>query len=160
MLLPPPAGAEICRLWQEKWTARKIAEPLDTSQQAVQAVVRKNGLGRRPRGSASQGELVAFKDAPIEAWQQAVIPDLESAAEEDGMSVRECRAFVTLCLLWKKPYASLAEFKTWLVEVTGYDPAELSAFLHRARDAGIVGPDEQSNPDAFTSLETGNAAER
>src|SRR5437667_12739940 len=75
--------AEICRLWQAQGTAKKIAEHLDITKSTANNVVYKNGLTRKPMRTV---ETVALADAPIEAWRQAVLPDLQQAAEEAGFS--------------------------------------------------------------------------
>ena len=124
--------AEICRLWQAQWTAAKIAEHLDVPAHTVAYVVRKNGLIRKPRRSRIV-ETVSLADAPIEAWRQAVLPELQQAAEADGLDDAWQRAFIILVLLRLKPYASLPEFEAWAREVTGYDPEEIALFLQRAK---------------------------
>ena len=62
--------AEICRLWQAQWTAKKIAEHLDVTKSTVNNVVYKNGLNRKPRRNV---ETVALADAPIEAWRAVAV---------------------------------------------------------------------------------------
>jgi hypothetical protein len=136
--------AEICRLWQAQWTGRKIAEHLGVPAHTIAYVVRKNGLTRKPRDIV---QTVALADAPVEAWQQAVLPELQQAAEADGLTDAWQRAFIIVVLLRLKPYASLAEFETWARQVTGYDPAEIALFLQRAKDGHIVCEDGQ--PDAL-----------
>jgi hypothetical protein len=143
--------AEICRLWQAQWPGTKISEHLDVTVSTVNNVVRKNGLVRKPR--ANVVETVALADAPVEAWQQAVLPELQQAAEADGLDDAWQRAFIIFVLLRWKPYASLAEFETWAREATGYDPEEIALFLQRAKDGHIVDEHGQPDPLAYTLVE-------
>jgi len=144
--------AEICRLWQAQWTARKIADHLDARAHTVAYVVRKNGLTRKPRGSRIV-ETVSLADAPIEAWQQAVLPDLEQAADDAGFSDIWRRALIILALLRLKPYTSLAEFEAWARDVTGYDPGEMALFLQRAKGGHILDENDQPDPRACELIE-------
>src|ERR1700730_12665679 len=144
--------AEICRLWQAQWTAAKIAEHLDVPAHTVAYVVRKNGLIRKPRGSRIV-ETVSLADAPIEAWRQAVLPDLEKAADTVGLIDASGRALVILGLLRLKPYASLAEFEAWVRNVTGYDPQEIALFLERSQNGHIVDEHGQPDPRAYALIE-------
>jgi hypothetical protein len=144
--------AEICRLWQAQWTARKIADHLDVRAHTVAYVVRKNGLIRKPRGSRIV-ETVALADAPVEAWQQAVLPDLDQAADDAGFSDDWRRALIILALLRLKPYTSLAEFQAWAREVTGYDPGEIALFLQRAKGGHILDENDQPDPRAYELIE-------
>jgi hypothetical protein len=155
--MPPQLGvaerdAEICRLWQAQWTARKIAEHLDVRAHTVAYVVRKNGLTRKPRGSRIV-ETVSLADAPIEAWQQAVLPDLEQAADDAGFSDVWRRALIILALLRLKPYTSLAEFEAWARDMTGYDPGEIALFLQRAKGGHILDENDQPDPRAYVLIE-------
>jgi hypothetical protein len=143
--------AEICRLWQAQWAGTKIANHLDVTVSMINNVARKNGLVRKPR--AKVVETVAVADAPVEAWQQAVLPDLEQAAKADGLDDVWQRAFIILVLLRWKPYASLAEFETWAREVTGYDQKEIAVFLRRAKDGHILDENGQPDPLAYTLVE-------
>jgi hypothetical protein len=93
------------------WAGTKIAKHLDVSVSTVNNIVRKNGLVRKPR--AKVVETVALADAPVAAWQQAVLPELQQAAEADGLDDAWQRAFIIFVLLRWKPYPSLAEFETW-----------------------------------------------
>ena len=143
--------AEICRLWQAQWSGRKIAEHLDLTTSAVNNVIRKNGLTRKPRPRVV--ETVALADAPVEAWQQAVLPDLDRDAEAFGLDEAGRRAYIIFGLLGAKPYASLPEFETWARDVTGYDPEEITLFLQRAKAGHIVGEDGQPDPAAYAMIE-------
>jgi hypothetical protein len=143
--------AEICRLWQAQWPATKISEHLDVTVSTVNNVVRKNGLVRKPR--AKVVETVALADAPVEAWQQAVLPELEQAADAVGLNDAFRRALVILGLLRLKPYASLAEFEAWVRDVTEYDPQEIALFLERAKNGHIVDEHGQPDPRAYTVIE-------
>jgi hypothetical protein len=149
--------AEICRLWQAKWTSRKIAAHLNIPTYTVTNVVHKNGLARRPRGSRVQ--TVALADAPVEAWQQAMLPKLEAAAEAAAYDGIDRRAVIFLALLRTKPYASLPEFEKWLHDVTGYDPEEIALFINRARDGHIIGENGQVDPLAYAAVEKGTSYE-
>jgi hypothetical protein len=66
--------SEILRLWDAKWSGRKIAEYLSINQHQVVYTVRKHGKARKPR----QPRSVSFANAPIEAWQEAMLPELEN----------------------------------------------------------------------------------
>jgi len=141
--------AEICRLWQARWSGGKIAEHLDLTTSAVYNVVRKKRLVRKPRGVVQR---IAFADAPIEAWQQAMLPEIEKVADAAGIDDVWRRASIIL-LLRSKPYASLPEFEAWAREVTGYDLEEIALFLERAKNGHILAENGQPDPLAYAVAE-------
>jgi len=148
--------AEICRQWQAKWTGPKIAEALGVKPHTIANVIRKNGLVRRVRDAAAEsGETVSAADAPVEAWQQAMLPEVEKAGDELGMAGTLRRALVILSLLRLKPYPSLAAFETWATQVTGYEQAEVTEFLRRAQAGLIINAEGQPDPAAFKVIEGG-----
>jgi hypothetical protein len=95
--------SEVLRLWEAKWSARKIAEYLGIKSSTVVYIIHKNGRARKPRG-ARNTIIVSLQDAPIEAWQQAMLPNLEQGADAFGMKDSLKRAFVFVSLLRLKRY--------------------------------------------------------
>jgi hypothetical protein len=143
--------AEILRLWGAGWSSKKIAEDLDIKASTVVNVVHKNKAARNPRGSRTI--TVSLENAPIEAWAQAMLPELEQSADEMGASDAGKRAFVFACLLRLKPYDDIEGFKAWVHQVTGYDQDEIAAFIGRGI-AGFLIVDGQPNGEAFAHAET------
>jgi hypothetical protein len=74
----------------------------------VNNVVHKHGRARKPRGKA---ETVSPAAAPVEAWQQALLPKLEEIADEACLDDGMRRAFVFVVLLGCKPYTALPILK-------------------------------------------------
>ena len=142
--------AEICRLWQDDWRVTEIAERLDISEPTIYNVVRKHDLVRKPRGKA---QTFTSDNAPIEAWQQVLLPRLHRAADENDLDGIQRRLFILLALLNNKPYSALSDFAAWACEVTGYDADEVALFLDRAKQNHILGADDQPDPLAFKALE-------
>jgi hypothetical protein len=93
------------------------------------------------------------EDAPIEAWQQAMLPHLHKLADIHGLEgTSEC-AFVFLCLLRLKPFEKIGEFKDWVHRVTGYPCYEIKEFVNRAMESFLI-VDGRSNAEAFESAVT------
>jgi hypothetical protein len=142
--------AAILRLWQDGWTAPKIAAHLDIALWTISNVVRTRGAARNPRGSRA-AITAGLDDAPIEAWQQAMLPKLEDIADTMGLDDASKRAFVFIGLLRLKPYDDIEEFKAWVHAVTGYDRDEITAFIERGMKGYLI-VDHQPNAEAFQSL--------
>jgi len=142
--------AEILRLWEAKWSAKKIADYLDIKAYIVGNVVHKNGRARNPRGPRLIA--VSLQDAPIEAWQQAMLPKFEQGADDIGVPDAVKRAFVFACLLWTKKYDNLTDFAEWARRVTGYDANEIAAFIERGTCNHLI-VNGQPNEEAFRNTE-------
>jgi hypothetical protein len=138
----PSLDSEILRLWDAKWSGRKIAEYLGIKQHKVVYVVHKNGKARNPR----QPKSVSFAEAPIEAWQQAMLPELEKCADAIGGQDDMKRAVVVLGLLLLKPYDDLNVMPDFIEKVTGYGLSEIRQFVERGKRSHIF--DESGKPDS------------
>jgi hypothetical protein len=142
---------EILRLWDEKWAARKIADHLSMKECTVAAVIRKNGRCRNPTGSRKL--TVNLQDAPVDAWQQAMLPYIEEEADGFGVTNVWKRAFVFASLLRMKKYDGIASFIDWAAQVTGYERDEIEAFVERGVRSKLIiygQPNEQAFRDAET----------
>jgi hypothetical protein len=142
---------EIIRLWDAKWSARKIAEYLGIRTWTVGNVVHKNGRARNPTGPRKI--TVSIQDAPVETWQQAMLPELEGASDAIGAADDLKRAFVFACLLRLKRYDNMPTFVDWAHQVTGYAKAEIAGFIQCGIDGFLI-YDGQPNPEAFQCAET------
>jgi hypothetical protein len=102
----------------------------------------------RPSKRAARTHTVSGADAPIEAWRQAMVPELEEVAETLGARSAIKRAIVFMILLQFKPGMEIEAFKVWARQVTGYKKAEIAAFAARgAKNFLIV--DGRPNVAAF-----------
>jgi hypothetical protein len=142
---------EILRLWEAKWSARKIAEYLDIRSWAVSNIIYKHGRARKRRGPRRIS--IGFGFAPIGKWQQAILPVLEQAADAFGLENALKRAFVFACLLRLKRYDEITEFIGWVCRVTSYERDEIVAFVERGMRGHLI-VDGQPNDEAFGK--TGN----
>lgn len=130
---------EILRLWEAGWSGRKIAEYLSIKPAKVGNTVCKHGKARKPRGvQRRRGETVGLQDAPVEAWQQAVMPDLLKLADELGFQGSHEEAFIISCLLHLKDYVTTSGFLYWAQAVTGYAKATIEGFIERGEQNGIL----------------------
>jgi hypothetical protein len=138
----PSLESEILRLWDAKWSGRKIAEYLGIKQHKVVYVVNKHDKARNPR----QPKSVSFAEAPVEAWQQAMLPELEKCADAIGGQDDMKRAVVVLGLLLLKPYDDLNVMPDFIEKVTGYGLSEIREFVERGKRSHIF--DEIGKPDS------------
>jgi hypothetical protein len=98
--------------------------------------------------SSRRTTIVNAQDAPIEAWQQAMLPHLRQLARTNGFDGNGECAFVFLCLLRLKSFERIGEFKDWAHLVTGYPRYEIRAFVDRAKKGFLI-MDGQPSEDAF-----------
>lgn len=139
----------ILQLWRDGWTGKKIATHLAITPAIVGNVVHRRGATRRlGRRTIS---TVGFADAPVEAWQQGLLPKLERSAGDEDSSDTGKRVLVVLCLLLLKPYYDLEDFKKWVRQFTGYDQ-DITTFVERAEGFLII--DGRLSDDALAALET------
>jgi hypothetical protein len=144
--------SEILRLWDAKWTARKIGEYLGIKTAKVGYVVHKNGRARKPYGPRNR-IVVSLQEAPIEAWQQVILPDLKEAADAVSTESALKRAFVFACLLRMKMYDDIEWFIDWASQVTVYERDEIATFVERGVCGHLI-VNGQPNDEAFRNTET------
>ena len=138
----------VCGLWKEKnYTSTEIAERLGITRSCVMGIVNRYGLIRRPGRQARKTkkiETVSLHEAPIEAWQQAIMPELKIMAQElNGENNDMEQAIVILSLIILKEYAECL----WLSKVSGYDTKNITSMLHRAHKARIIKENGTPNVD-------------
>jgi hypothetical protein len=143
---------EILRLWDDKWSTRRIAGHLGIKMSAVAYAVRKNGRCRNPRGPRSD-RVISFQDAPAEAWRQRILPDVIFPELTNTFGTFENktsfeRALVFTSLLMMKKYDDLASFIDWVCVVTSYDQDEIATFVERGARSHLI-VDGQPNHDVL-----------
>jgi hypothetical protein len=112
-------------------------------------IVHKNGRQRKHR--QSQTVTVSLQEAPIEAWQQAILPHLEAVANGFGTVGVLKRALIIACLLRLKEYGRLPEFIEWCCQVTRYNDSEVAIFMERGIRGHII-VDEQPSDEVFRPI--------
>ncbi|MGB9154382.1 MAG: hypothetical protein WCD70_14985 [Alphaproteobacteria bacterium] len=130
-------------------SSTKIAASLSISRGVVSGVIWRNKLTKNPGSQTRKQEVqsVSLQEAPVEAWQQAVLPKLRKEAKELGFKNDD--AYISLILILLKERAGC----DWLHHVTGIDMEKIKKFSDRVSRAGIIWENGKPNVEINTDID-------